>query len=127
MAVIASVAPAALRGARPLRLEAAAVRTALRGIAVAVSVAPIARAEGRTAIVLYLLVTGLNVSLVAAAAAHGASKQYVSKALRQAEQLRDDPDVGPVIAVLEQRLFGVEDLAPRSGEAANRLRGPRAA
>lgn len=56
-------------------------------------------------VALYLLVAGANVPGATAGRAYGCSKQYVSKAVRQVEDLREDPAIGGVIDRLEETLL----------------------
>ncbi|MBG6211758.1 hypothetical protein IWQ49_006449 [Labrenzia sp. EL_126] len=54
---------------------------------------------------LYLLVTGCNVPGATAARVYGCTKQYVSKVMRQVEDLREDPEINLVLRDLEQSLL----------------------
>ncbi|WP_281928515.1 hypothetical protein [Roseibium album] len=54
---------------------------------------------------LYLLVTGCNVPGATAARVYGCTKQYVSKVMRQVEDLREDPEINRVLQDLEQSLL----------------------
>jgi hypothetical protein len=83
-------------------LELNAARIAYRALTVA---AETTIGEGAPQAALYLLVTGANVPGALAARVYGSSKQYVSKALRQVEDRREDPKFDQAMAALEQRLF----------------------
>ncbi len=56
-------------------------------------------------VALYLLVAGANVPSATAGRVYGCSKQYVSKAMRQVEDLREDPEVNRILSELEGQLF----------------------
>lgn len=93
--------------------EEVAARIAFRGLVVAAEVT-LAQAlpddAGRPSLgkqtALYLLVTGANVPGALAARVYGCSKQYVSKALSEIEDRRDDPVFGAGLDRLEQMIFG---------------------
>ncbi|MBG6143596.1 hypothetical protein IWQ51_001719 [Labrenzia sp. EL_142] len=55
-------------------------------------------------VALYLLVAGCNVQSTTAARVYGCTKQYVSKVMRQIEDLREDPDINQVLQDLERTL-----------------------
>lgn len=89
-------------GVRASGLEAAA-RMAFQGFLAAVSGRLPEKYERKAA--LYLLVTGANVPSATAGRVYGCTKQYVSKAVRQVEDLREDPELGGAFRDLEATLF----------------------
>jgi transcriptional regulator with XRE-family HTH domain len=81
----------------------AAAQVAFQGLLVAVKgQLPV---EHERKVALYLLVTGANVPGATAGRVYGCTKQYVSKAMRQVEDLREDPEFGQVLRTLEVTLF----------------------
>lgn len=82
-------------------LEAAA-GVAFKGLLASVhlSVPP----EQAKKVALYLLVTCCNVPSTTAGRVYGCTKQYVSKAIRQVEDLREDPIIGPALREIEAKL-----------------------
>lgn len=80
-------------------------RIALTGIRASVLCAGLP-AEIRHRASIYLLVTGCNVPGATAGRVVGASKQYVSKVLRQVEDWREQPRHEAALAALERDLFG---------------------
>lgn len=89
-------------GGRATSLRSAA-RIAYAGILAAVTAR--VPAEHCRKVALYLLVTGANVPSATAGRVYGCTKQYVSKAMHQVEDLREDPELDRVLAELEGQLF----------------------
>ena len=92
-------------------LEESAARIAFHGITVAAeaALAVFQMSEQARPAALYLLVTGGNVPGALAARVYGCSKQYVSKALREVEDRREDPAFDAALSALERRLFQVQE------------------
>ena len=88
------------------QLSENAAGLAFRGILAA---AELTIGEAAKPAALYLLVTGGNVPGALAARVYGCSKQYVSKALREVEDRREDPAFDAALAALERRLFQIEE------------------